>query len=176
MTWDWVFKHTTGAKSVVDLGAGKFEYLTHPTHPAVQERIGLEIHAPYLKTVPPGVTPILGDMRDWKKLIPEHARDVALMIDTLEHIPKEDGEKMLAELTAEFRKVLVFTPLGFMPQDHRQVWERDNVHQDHVSGWTSEELQKFGFQTHEEPSYHEGRGGAIFGLYERGRVESGSIL
>jgi hypothetical protein len=107
-------------------------------------------------------------MRRYEEIAPTFFDDIALLIDTLEHISKQDGHDLLSKLQARFRKILVFTPLGFMEQDH-DVWGMGNPHQIHVSGWSVEELVAHGFECVADPGYHVGRGGAIFAVWERSR-------
>lgn len=72
--------------------------------------------------------------------------DVSWCSDVIEHLPKADGKRLLAEMGRVSRRgVVVRTPVGFHPQDPEDVpWEVDlvvrNPHQRHVSGWVPEEL------------------------------------
>jgi hypothetical protein len=68
--------------------------------------------------------------------------DVVLCCDLLEHLDREDGEKLLAqaEMVARHR-VVILTPNGFVEQD--ATW--GNPHQVHRSGWTAGEMQTRGY-------------------------------
>jgi len=68
--------------------------------------------------------------------------DAVLASDVLEHLTKKEGEKLLASMEKIARKrVIVFTPNGFIPQE---VYE-DNVLQRHQSGWSACELESRGY-------------------------------
>ncbi len=72
--------------------------------------------------------------------------DTIFLLDVIEHLKKEDGTKLLAEVRRVARnQAVIFTPLGFMPfhyTDMRDEWG-DIEHgetQTHRSGWTPDEL------------------------------------
>lgn len=67
--------------------------------------------------------------------------DTAVAIDVVEHLTREDGLAMIAEMVRLARQqVLIFTPLGFMPQDggkDADPWGYQGQRwQVHRSGWT----------------------------------------
>jgi SAM-dependent methyltransferase len=67
--------------------------------------------------------------------------DSIFMLDVIEHLDKEEGEQVLIECERVARQqIIVFTPLGFMPQtigDHSQDgWGLQGINvQEHRSGW-----------------------------------------
>jgi SAM-dependent methyltransferase len=73
-----------------------------------------------------------GDMRRIDELLPtEPARyDLALFIESIEHLEKAEGWQVLAALARGARRVLISTPFGFRPQEvpgqpfetHRSGW------------------------------------------------------
>lgn len=72
--------------------------------------------------------------------------DSVFLLDLIEHLEKEDGFRLLAEAErVAKRQVVVFTPLGFMPQ-HYEAGELDGwglggaTFQEHRSGWTPEDF------------------------------------
>ncbi|MBI2549616.1 class I SAM-dependent methyltransferase [Candidatus Woesearchaeota archaeon] len=69
--------------------------------------------------------------------------DCVLASDVIEHLAKEDGYKLLdmMEKIAR-RKVIIFTPNGFMPQ---AAYE-GNPWQLHKSGWAVNEMRKRGYK------------------------------
>jgi len=74
----------------------------------------------------------LGDVREIGTLLPPDAPryDLALFVDVIEHLDKEEGHRVLAELLRRARRVLVATPWGFRPQEiPGQPYET------HRSGW-----------------------------------------
>lgn len=71
--------------------------------------------------------------------------DVVLAAEIVEHIPKHDGERFLSFVVDAARRLAIVTsPIGFQ----RQGPIYDNPHQEHVSGWTPEELEALGWKTH----------------------------
>ena len=75
----------------------------------------------------------LGDVRALDTLLPADAGpyDLALFIDTIEHLEKPEGWSLLDVLTRRARHVLITTPWGFRPQEipgqpfetHRSGWQ-----------------------------------------------------
>jgi hypothetical protein len=57
--------------------------------------------------------------------------DLVLMSDVIEHIEKEPAQRLLRDLLARNRNVLISTPLDFFEQE-----VEFNPHEDHVSHWT----------------------------------------
>ena len=72
------------------------------------------------------------DMREFK--IPDKC-DSVLMIQSIEHIPKEDGLKMIRSFGNRF--ILITTPAEFFPV----------AYNGHVSLWTVDDFKKLGFKT-----------------------------
>lgn len=81
------------------------------------------------------------------KLFPERSVDTVCLLDVIEHLEKAEGSRLLrvTEKLAK-RQVIVFTPLGFMPQSHpdgKDAWGMDGGKwQDHKSGWTPEDFDE----------------------------------
>lgn len=161
----WIRENTRGSSTVVDLGAGLFDKLSFV--PPTCHRIGIDIFPAYLGYAPIGVTAMLGDIRDWERLIEPKRRDTAMLIDVIEHLPKPDGEALLYGLVRSFRKVLVMTPDGYVRQDD-DATGFGNEFQNHECGWSKEELEDLGFVVELKPDFHPppiGRG-ALFGVFE----------
>jgi hypothetical protein len=66
-----------------------------------------------------------------------------IALDVIEHLTKEDGLRMMLSMEKiASRKVVFFTPSGFLPQHSFE----NNSLQEHLSGWEAEEMQKLGYQ------------------------------
>jgi ubiquinone/menaquinone biosynthesis C-methylase UbiE len=69
--------------------------------------------------------------------------DLVTAIDLLEHLDFSTGYALLYEMQRISKKTsIIYTPNGF-------VWQppsRNNPHNAHISGWTSNQLKEFGFQ------------------------------
>jgi hypothetical protein len=71
------------------------------------------------------------------------AFDACIALDLIEHLPKEGGWELLRQMEAVARRrVILFTPNGFLPQRNR---EREEF-QEHQSGWTTEDFRSRGYQ------------------------------
>ncbi|MFX0008076.1 MAG: class I SAM-dependent methyltransferase [Promethearchaeota archaeon] len=69
--------------------------------------------------------------------------DCVVALDLIEHLTKEDGNKLIRAMERiSKKKVVIFTPNGYHPQGECDVnpW---NVHK---SGWTVEEMEQKGYR------------------------------
>lgn len=79
------------------------------------------------------------------EIFPEKSVDTVFLLDVIEHLPKEEGKKLL-NATEKIAKeqIMIFTPLGFMPQCHpdgKDAWGLDGgAWQEHKSGWFLEDF------------------------------------
>lgn len=89
----------------------------------------------------PGFLILSGMALDTLKSVPDKSFDSVFLIDVIEHIEKEDGVILIKELERVAKKqVLIFTPLGFMPQQYEEgdtdAWGLSGTElQEHKSGW-----------------------------------------
>ena len=84
------------------------------------------------------------DLRQTPLPFKDQEFDVATCIETIEHMPKIHGEKLLEELHRIADTVIVSTPSSFFKQPKGHV-ER-NSFQAHVSHWTIEDFKKRGYK------------------------------
>jgi len=84
------------------------------------------------------------DLRQTPLPFQNHEFDVATCIETIEHLPKIHGEKLLEELHRVADTIIVSTPSSLFKQPKRHV-ER-NSFQAHVSHWTVEDFKKRGYK------------------------------
>jgi cyclopropane fatty-acyl-phospholipid synthase-like methyltransferase len=69
--------------------------------------------------------------------------DAVVMLDVLEHLDKEAGERLLAKMERWARKkIVIFTPNGFVHQEEFA----NNPLMAHRSGWTAPELRRLGYR------------------------------
>jgi len=81
---------------------------------------------------------VLGDIRELDRFFKTDQFDACLALDVIEHLTKEDGLKLAKAMErAASKRVVFFTPNGFLPQRHA---ERDDL-QEHLSGWEVEEMR-----------------------------------
>lgn len=67
--------------------------------------------------------------------------DVVVCMDVLEHIDKDDGRILLSRMKVWGDKVIITTPNGTVPG----IPSDGNIHQEHQSGWTVDELKAHGY-------------------------------
>lgn len=73
----------------------------------------------------------------------ENRFDVVVCVDVIEHLSKENGLKLIDNAKYWASKyVYISTPNGYLRQDPYD----SNFFQEHLSGWTKEELEHLGFQ------------------------------
>jgi hypothetical protein len=136
-------------ETVLDIGCGILPQLF--VHPRVH--ICLEPYAPYLvalKEKTAGITD-----RSWVllnatwaeavKLFPEQSVDTVFLVDVIEHLSKDEGAALLRVTeTIARRQVLIFTPLGYLPQTHpdgKDAWGfNGGSWQEHKSGWAPDDF------------------------------------
>jgi len=102
----------------------------------------LKERQPFIKTVVADAVKYITDA-------PDESFDIVAIIDGLEHLTKAKGHKVLEECKrVARRKVLVFTPQGFVENDIHATWGhlKEDKHQLHLSGWDKEELFAHGFE------------------------------
>lgn len=89
---------------------------------------------------------INSDIEKICEILPPKSVDSAFMIDVIEHVSKEDGQKALEKLKVIVRsQIILFTPLGYMDQEPSEdgidPWGMGGTEwQKHRSGWTPEDF------------------------------------
>ncbi len=150
----WIRDQTKGYRTVVDLGAGRFEklLLTEATR-----KIGLEICPEYVEVfgTNPHVEPIHKDMLNYRSVINDRVLPfplLAMLIDSLEHLRKSDALNLISDLRRDFDKIIVLCPDGHCPQD-KDAWGYGNdYYQTHRSEWSVREFKKLGFDAGLSPT------------------------
>ncbi len=98
----------------------------------------------------PKLLVIQGTWDDAVRMMPAASVDTVVLLDVIEHLPKEEGRKLLDATIAIARgQVIVFTPLGFMPQgdtEDKDAWGLSGTDwQVHRSGWTPDDFEGWEF-------------------------------
>ena len=131
-----------GCKTVLDVGCGNCSPLRFLRD---VELIGLEGYAPALeeaRKLGSHDELVLGDVRNVGALFSARRFDACVALDLIEHLPKEDGWRLLDDLErTATRRVVILTPNGFLPQK-----SKDGDLQEHLSGWTPGELRQRGYK------------------------------
>ncbi len=84
-----------------------------------------------------------GDVTNLARHFQPRQFDACVALDLIEHLTKQDGLKLMQEIEKIARKrVLIFTPSGFLPQGHADA---DDL-QAHLSGWEPAEMERHGYR------------------------------
>lgn len=130
--------------SILDVGCGEHSPLALIAKHYKFKVVGLDIFEPYLEeTKNKGIyeNVVLGDAR----YLPfkDRSFEAVTCIEVLEHVEKEDGEKIVNELERSSRwLVLLTTPIGKCAQHAYD----GNPYQEHKYVWSLEELKSRGFK------------------------------
>lgn len=66
--------------------------------------------------------------------------EAVVALDVIEHLPKMEGKKFIKTMESiASKKIIIFTPNGFLPNKLEDLDE-------HLSGWTVEEMEAYGFR------------------------------
>jgi len=156
-------KHTSECKNVLDVGCGNnspVQFLKDKSiykigvdafEPSIKDSQIKKFHNEYHK---------LNIMELEKKFL-ENSVDCVLANDIIEHLNKDDGEKLIKMIEKIARKkVIIFTPNGFLEQSpyNNNIWQR------HLSGWTYKEMIKKNYKIF-------GIGGLKYIKSERARIK-----
>lgn len=137
----------------IGIGCGKYgvllrEYLDvwdHYLEPWGQRHTridGIEIHEQYRGTAWGAYDGILlGDARDFLKVITDNEYECVLIVDVLEHFEREDGLALLREMKRVAAKGLVIA-LPSAPGATIEVW--NNPHEIHRARYTCEDFATVG--------------------------------
>jgi len=101
--------------------------------PSIEKSKRQKIHDEYYKL----------DVLEIGKKFGENSFDCVLASDLIEHFTKKEGVELLEAMEKiANKKVIVFTPNGFLPQEEYD----NNPWQVHKSGWTVKEMKKRGYE------------------------------
>jgi SAM-dependent methyltransferase len=132
-----------GCDSVLDIGCGMAPTMREL---GVKRTVGVEGYAPYVEVIKREKMQddlVECDVRDISKHFQPRQFDACVAMDLIEHLSKEDGLKLIQAMETIARKrVVFFTPSGFLPQRHAA---NDDL-QAHLSGWEAEEMRKKGYK------------------------------
>lgn len=133
-----------GCESLLDVGCGERSPV-HKFSREIPRTVGVDAHAPSLDTSRgAGIHTdyVQADVRNIGERFEPATFDCVVSLDVIEHLARADGERLLEAMERiARRKVVVFTPNGFLEQPP----EPGNPHQEHLSGWTAEEMRRRGY-------------------------------
>jgi hypothetical protein len=86
---------------------------------------------------------VLGDVCNLAEYFKPRQFDACVALDVIEHLTKADGLKLMEQMELiAARRVVFFTPNGFLPQGHKTPGDR----QAHLSGWEPAEMRRCGYR------------------------------
>ena len=136
-------KALVGCETVLDVGCGKSMNLRWLD---VKRATGIDGYAPDVEDARRQNTHdelILGNVLELDNLFKADQFDAVIAMDLIEHLTKEDGLRLMQSMEKiARRKVIIFTPSGFLPQHHSAS---DDL-QEHLSGWEASEMRQFGYR------------------------------
>ncbi|MGO9200440.1 MAG: class I SAM-dependent methyltransferase [Limisphaerales bacterium] len=130
-------------ESVLDVGCGASMTLRQLGLP---HTTGIEGYEPALQEARRRHTHdrlVLGDVRDLAAHFQPRQFDACVALDVIEHQTKADGLKLMEQMERiAARRVVFFTPNGFLPQGHLAPGDRLA----HLSGWEPAEMERCGYR------------------------------
>ncbi|MDR3413535.1 MAG: class I SAM-dependent methyltransferase [Anaerolineaceae bacterium] len=132
-----------GCNSVLDVGCGVSAKLRQL---GVPNTTGFEGYHPDFEKAKLQKTHdaiVEGDARKLTSYFKPKQFDACIALDVIEHFTKEDGLKLMQDMEKlAMKKVIFFTPKGFLPQRH----SADDDLQVHLSGWEPAEMKGYGYE------------------------------
>ena len=146
VTYDRELQDAIGdARSLLDIGCGIDSPLARlarkPSRtvgvdgfqPSIEESRRKQIHNDY----------VCCDLLEVAAKFPAGSFECVMALDVIEHLPKENGLELIRQMEhVSSRRLIIFTPNGFLPQAEHS----SNPLQEHLSGWTAQEMRQLGFR------------------------------
>lgn len=134
----------TGSTSVLDVGCGPDSVLQYVNIPY---KVGIDVHKPSVIHAQKHATHhelFVMNGRDAYKHFGENSFDACVLLDTIEHLEKPDGVKLLSshERIAA-KRVIVFTPNGYTSNK-----DIKNPYNTHKSGWSVSDFTDRGYRVY----------------------------
>ena len=138
---DYLRKELYDWNTVLDLGCGGDSPIQYCN---VSFSVGVELFESYLQKTKKKVIHNQCIKADIRKIeFKPKSFDIVVALDVLEHLTKEEGSELIKKMEKWARKkIIVFTPNGFVWQDDYDY----NPFQVHKSGWDVQEFDKLGFK------------------------------
>lgn len=148
----WLLKVSIGhARTILDLGCGDGTLMELLSRGENWQITGIDIYGKDIESA--------GKRNVYKRLIKgdllktisknnlKSKYDVVFFSQVIEHVTRNQGEKILSEIEKLAKKrIIIGTPRGFMEQPHEFL--DDNPYQVHQSGWSIEDFTSRGYQVY----------------------------
>ena len=136
-------KALVGCNSVLDVGCGPSPILRQMGAPSLT---GIEGYEPSFEEATRLNTHdqlVLGNVTELNRHFQPGQFDACVALDVIEHLQKPDGLQLMRNMEGIARKkVVFFTPSGFLPQGHTDKGDL----QPHLSGWDPDEMKRAGYE------------------------------
>jgi hypothetical protein len=133
----------SGCQSVLDVGCGPSPTLRQL---GVSHPVGIDGYKPSVdqaKKLNTHDEMVHGDVRELDRYFRPKQFDACVALDVIEHLTKTDGIRMMQAMErVAVKKVVFFTPSGFLSQKHTA----DDDLQEHLSGWEPSEMTGQGYK------------------------------
>jgi len=130
-------------QSVLDIGCGASPILRTIGVPHITGIDGYEPSVKEAKRLHTHDDMVQGDVRDLGRYFRPKQFDACVGLDVIEHVTKPEGLKMMQDMEKiAAKKVILFTPSGFLQQRHTA---NDDL-QEHLSGWDPAEMAGYGYR------------------------------
>ena len=134
-----------GCRSVLDVGCGESSPIAFMAAD-IPLRVGVDVHLPSIeKSRAAGIHSdyVVMNVLEIGSRFPPGSFDCVTLLEVIEHLPRSDGDALLAQCERIARKkVVLSTPNGFVEQPPT----RENRFQEHVSGWTAADIRSRGYR------------------------------
>ena len=135
----------TGCRTLLDIGCGGGGPVSSFSR-KLAFSVGVDTYAPAIEAARQKSSHhdyVVANVADLASKFPPKSFDCVLAFDVIEHLDKDVGLKLLDQMECISRKkVIVFTPNGFLPQGALG----GNPFQVHRSGWTAGEFRQRGYR------------------------------
>jgi len=132
------------SRSILDVGCGKGEPMKFINRHRKFHTMGVDIFEPYIEACKKQQIHdeyLLCNIQDLP--FADKSFDIVLCMEVLEHLEKDDGEKLLMDMERIARRqVILTTPAG----DYEQEAYDDNLHQEHKYIWSPREMKERGYR------------------------------
>lgn len=134
-----------GCRTLLDVGCGA-ESPVRFFSGGLARSVGVDLHEPSLEASRrAGIhqETVRAPVLEIASRFPAKSFDAVVALDVIEHLERPEGLELLARMESlAVRRVVVFTPNGFLPQGA----VGGNELQRHLSGWDAAEMRRLGYE------------------------------
>lgn len=147
-SYNWLIKKNladTPLKTILDLGCGEGSFGVRFNQNNKYKLTGSDIFTPYLKKslLTKKYFKIIKTDLTKKLSFPDKSFDAVICLETIEHLKKADGLRLLQEIERiAKKKIIISCPVGLATQENFD----QNIYQEHLSSWYPVEFIKMGFK------------------------------